>query len=60
MFAFLRKDQAGTGADRTQEEDGMSNKTSVVPSTEGLSIDARKNAATIEERVGKLRKYSDV
>ena len=59
MFAFMSKDQTGTWTARTRDEDGMPNKTSVVPLAGGSPIHGHKDKPTAEE-LAKLRKYSNV
>ena len=55
----MSKDQTGTWTARTRDEDGMPNKTSVVPLAGGSPIHGHKDKPTAEE-LAKLRKYSNV
>jgi hypothetical protein len=60
MMEYIREDSTGTGAVRIHDEDGMSNRTSVVSSAEGPSFQEQKERPTIEELEARLRCLGNV
>ena len=62
MIAYTTKNTTGTGTARIQDQDEMSNKTSVVPSAEGPSIKEKTDkitAATYNPNLAETREVGD-